>query len=1025
MRLPALPVIAALIALPAFLLAGCAGPPDSAYVGGNARSGTAADAGRNAAGEACSQQAAGKSGSIDIFCGTWEQPSAHVRRASDGGASDPMQLATDSPWRNGLNSRFLCAAPRPTTILGSQPAALLDCARRNGGWPQVAMVAAVDGGIYYADGILPALPVMERTIGVASGRLQAGSAAPPSGADALMASRLAAQAFRSGDVGLYEQLMVAGTKANLAENYASAEQAFRAAMALQQKALGRDNPDVVNALMHASLQVSDQGRFAEATPLFAEAGRLAPRAADKVVAPRLLHYRALHAVNQRQDEEALRLLDRAEAGYGTLLPAGALDRRALPAQRVAATQFGASRFAGADSLPQEEVLIDPAQRAALIGAVEVRRYRAIVLRDLGRLPESEAAMVSSAGLASAYRLRQPILTARLYRTAATTAGTGGEVGAALAGLSRSSADFNVALPGTRPIADTELLRAAQLHARGRDEAAAELCRKAAGLLRELRAGTRPSLVESCLDVFAAVAARNGAGRQAALTDMFEIAQLAQGGLTSQQIALATARLGENAKNPRVGQAIRQQQDAQAALSDLYSRRAAAEQNRPIEEQQATPIAAAELDKRITEAQSAFADADAALQAASPNYGQLVQQVVTAADVFAALRPDEAFAGMTLTEKGGWTFLLHRNQIAIAPIGAGRAEVQGLVKRLRAGIELTGTGLPRFDTASAQRLYGVLLAGVEPQMRDATSLIVAPAGPLLSIPFGVLLTGPGDAGQLQAAPWLIRKVAVSHVPAAANFVSLRKIAGVSRASRPWFGFGDFRPPTLAQAQRAFPVSCVDSAKLFAGLAPLPFSRRELEAARALLGGSPQAELLGAGFTAPAVRNANLKDVRVLHFAAHALLPEELKCQSEPAIITSVPSGAPTAAGALLTASQVTGLDLDADAVILSACNSGGPSGTAGESLSGLARSFFYAGARALLVTHWSVNDQASAFLVADTLRRVRAGKDGGFAGSLRAASLGMIGDAGKGSPADLAHPFYWAPFALIGEGGGRSSVTAGL
>ena len=219
--------------------------------------------------------------------------------------------------------------------------------------------------------------------------------------------------------------------------------------------------------------------------------------------------------------------------------------------------------------------------------------------------------------------------------------------------------------------------------------------------------------------------------------------------------------------------------------------------------------------------------------------------------------------------------------------------------------------------------------------------------------------------------------------------------------------------------------MDSAKLFAGLAPLPFSRRELDAARALLGGSPQAELLGASFTAPAVRNANLKDVRVLHFAAHALLPEELKCQSEPAIITSVPPGAPTASGALLTASQVTGLDLDADAVILSACNSGGPAGTAGESLSGLARSFFYAGARAMLVTHWSVNDQAAAFLVADTLRRVRAGKDGGFAGSLRAAELGMIDDAGKGSPADLAHPFYWAPFALIGEGRSRGSVTAGL
>ena len=123
--------------------------------------------------------------------------------------------------------------------------------------------------------------------------------------------------------------------------------------------------------------------------------------------------------------------------------------------------------------------------------------------------------------------------------------------------------------------------------------------------------------------------------------------------------------------------------------------------------------------------------------------------------------------------------------------------------------------------------------------------------------------------------------------------------------------------------------------------------------------------------------------------------------------------------LLTASELVGLDLDADLVILSACNSGGPGGTtAGESLSGLARAFFYAGARSLLVTHWSVNDQVAAFLVADTLRRMKENPALGVAGSLRDAQLAMLADAGKGLPAEIAHPFFWAPFAVIGEGGER-------
>jgi CHAT domain-containing protein len=257
--------------------------------------------------------------------------------------------------------------------------------------------------------------------------------------------------------------------------------------------------------------------------------------------------------------------------------------------------------------------------------------------------------------------------------------------------------------------------------------------------------------------------------------------------------------------------------------------------------------------------------------------------------------------------------------------------------------------------------------------------------------------------------------VAHVPSAANFVALRK-AGSSRAAQPWFGFGGFRPVTLAQAEATFSgAACAGSARLFASLPTLPFAQRELDAARELLGASPSDELLNAAFTADAVRRIALKNYRILHFATHALLPAELRCQNEPAIVTSAPPNARDASGTLLTASDVAGLDLDANAVILSACNTGGPgNSTRGESLSGLARAFFFAGARSMLVTHWSINDQTSAFLVADTLRRLVAGNDGGLAGALRQAQLGLIGRAGKDLPPYLAHPFYWAPFALIGE-----------
>jgi CHAT domain-containing protein len=515
-----------------------------------------------------------------------------------------------------------------------------------------------------------------------------------------------------------------------------------------------------------------------------------------------------------------------------------------------------------------------------------------------------------------------------------------------------------------------------------------------------------------------VASRRTGDQQALLAEMFETSELAQDSITSREIGEAAARLAANARDPRVAEAIRRRQDAEDKLADLYRQRDALEGNAPPGALPRGPTPnLSDVDKQITVAQSDLADADAALQTAAPNYGQLVQQVVPVRDVLAALRTDEALVVITLTAHGGWTFLLRNGAIDAGPVKGDATSITALVKRVRASFESQSGALPVFDTSSARSLYDATLGPVAAQLAGAKALVVAPSGALLSLPFSLLLTAATNPNDLADAPWLIRQMTVAHVPSPANFLALRK-AGTSRAPQPWFGFGGFHPVTLAQAQATFPgAACADSARLFASLPTLPFAKRELDAARALLGGTPSDELLDAAFTAEAVRHVALKNYRILHFATHALLPAELRCQNEPAIVTSAPAHARDATGALLTAAEVTALDLDANAVILSACNTGGPgSSTGGESLSGLARAFFFAGARSLLVTHWSINDQSSAFLVADTLRRLAAGQNGGLAGALQAAELGMIDRAGKDLPANLAHPFYWAPFALIGEGG---------
>ena len=143
---------------------------------------------------------------------------------------------------------------------------------------------------------------------------------------------------------------------------------------VQQKALGSDNPDTVLPLMHLALQVSDQGRFAEADALFARAQTLAPRATDRAATARLLHYRALHALNQGQLAQALTLLRQADAAYAALVPPETLAPR--PTATVQVASLGTLSTSGS--------IADPTVLSALMGVVETQRYEAIVLQPDGQ-----------------------------------------------------------------------------------------------------------------------------------------------------------------------------------------------------------------------------------------------------------------------------------------------------------------------------------------------------------------------------------------------------------------------------------------------------------------------------------------------------------------------------------------------------------------------------------------------------------------------------------------------------------------
>ena len=363
----------------------------------------------------------------------------------------------------------------------------------------------------------------------------------------------------------------------------------------------------------------------------------------------------------------------------------------------------------------------------------------------------------------------------------------------------------------------------------------------------------------------------------------------------------------------------------------------------------------------------------------------------------------------------------------------------------------GRALP-FDLVQAYELYQALFGHVQDLISDKHLLIV-PSGALSALPFHVLVTqSPAavaafDAASYGNAAWLAKRHAVTVLPSVASLKALRQFAKTSRATRPFIGFGN---PLLlgpdGNDRRAWdrqncdgPVAPVQVAsrgvrsampKFFrSGYAdveqvraqyPLPETTDELCAVAQAIGATQSEVYLGDKASELTVKalsaNGELATARVVHFATHGLLAGETEMlassKAEPALILTPPKIASEQDDGLLTASEIAQLKLDADWVVLSACNTaaGETDKPSAEALSGLARAFFYAGARALLVSHWAVNSDATVKLITTAFDELKADPKIGRAEALRRSMLGSIANGGG-----YAHPANWAPFVLVGEG----------
>lgn len=418
---------------------------------------------------------------------------------------------------------------------------------------------------------------------------------------------------------------------------------------------------------------------------------------------------------------------------------------------------------------------------------------------------------------------------------------------------------------------------------------------------------------------------------------------------------------------------------------------------------------------------------------------------------ALLRKDEALVFLMVPPGNGegLVFAVSRDRIGWDRIGMSGDDLRRDVAALRGDIDSMAYGLPEdirkqgpgyapFDRALAYRLYQALLGGAEIQsvIGDRKTLIMVPTGPLTTLPPGLLVASPPQGGAdadedpaaMRRTDWLLRRKAIALLPSVASLRLIRQLTPRKRGAAPdpllaftnpdFSGNGaisdDKRPAGKRRAPSNY-VSYFRNGRPFADalrdLPPLPHTWDEGMALATALGASPKAVLAGPGASKAELmrRNADgrLARTRILEFATHGLVAGEGDGMVEPALVLS--AGA-TPEDWLLTASDAAGLRLNADWVLLSACNTGSPDLQEAEGLSGLVRAFFYAGSSALLVSHWTISDDLSAKLVPMTIR-LDQGRGGlSKADALRRASLSILDDKRR----DQTHPVYWAPFTLIGD-----------
>jgi CHAT domain-containing protein len=782
---------------------------------------------------------------------------------------------------------------------------------------------------------------------------------------------------------------------------------------------GGDSAALAETLANQGLQQSNLGNFRAAARLFDAAAEAAPRG-DAVTQRLLRNYRAIDALNAREPDQALAELKiqmaEVEGGFEEdALRQGIIDQPLavqINRENAALREIGGVQ-SGLTGAERAELL--DAQAQALAGMAHRQKGELAEAHELFDQADQRIARVRNGRVVSARWLRAEIA----IEQALILEGEGNVPGAVEA-FDRAILNIGQSYPDSPMLLAARARKAGLLARTGNEAEARALFTDVVGDSAGVTEDT--AILRDLLEPYFQLLATDGDVEASA--QLFTASQVLQRPGVAQTQAVLARELSQGNDDASAlfrlslnrSREIARTQAEIAVLSEIAE---------PSERQIANLASAKESLEYLQGEQTGLL----AKLAEFPRYKALSPQKLSLEDLRANLRPGEAYYKLMTVGGQAYGLWVSPEGSESFPIEGGVAGLEDDVRAVRDSIAVEEAGQVvtyPFDIARARQLYLKLFGPVDDRLQGVKHLVFEPDGPMLQLPPQVLVTSERSVADYQArqarpkadpydftgTDWLAKGRQVSIAVSPRGFIDLRKIAP-SQAPRAYLGLGSNAEPAPARVaavadQCSWPLANWQD----------PISPDELFAAQSELGQGASKVETGAAFTDTALlADPTLDEYRVLHFATHGLVTApKPSCPARPALITSF--GGEGSDG-LLSFSEIFDLKLDADLVILSACDTAGMATVAASreagittggnyALDGLVRAFVGAGARSVVASHWPVPDDY------DATKRLITGmldsrKGESLGSSLEGAQEVLMADA------KTSHPYYWGAFIILGDG----------